>query len=383
LFVDIKKLLRRYTYKICKNILLLIVNAIQYIIQRSVPVDNEKVVYLPVNGNLKGNAYYLLNELSRVFVGKHIYICDKGFPVNDNALFVNFGLSAIYHYSTAKYVFRESEFNTIGLLSRKDTVYIQLWHAAGAFKKMALDVEKRSSFIKYMRRKDILSWDLILCSSPYIIDIYSKAFANFDREKIFVSGLPRNDYLYDLVGKKKEICSDYKFPTNKQIVLYAPTFRDKATKYDDDLISSAIEYLAEKLPEGFALGVRLHPSMMKRFNLKDNVLNLNICCVEEAIVISDFLITDYSSIIFDFSLLLKPMFFYTPDFYRYYDKRGFYFDYSEFVPGKIFSEVDNLLHEIVASGHNDTLMKVDAFRKRYNPFFDGNNSKRIIDRIFN
>lgn len=381
---NIYRMLKRIIWKFTKNIFLILIIIFQKIIHIFFHVDDYKVFYLPVNLKKSGNAYFLLNEWLKKNEYNHFYMINDKKKLNSNfsnVLFLTFGIKSIYHYSTSKYIVRESEFNSIGLLSRKDSIYIQLWHAAGAFKKMAMDIEKRSTFIKISRKKDIASWSLLLCSSPFLVNIYSKAFDGFDFDKIFVSGLPRNDYLYRLVDRKERIRGKYDMPSDKKIILYAPTFRDKASTNDDSVILNTISFLSENLPVGLSLAVRLHPSMVDRLPFDSGVINLNICDVEEALVVADILITDYSSIIFDYSLLEKPMIFYVPDYDKYYDRRGFYFEYNEFVPGPIYKNYTDLLDGILNFKACEWENKIIDFKEKYNPFFDGKNSQRVLDKI--
>ena len=367
-----------------KNILLLLINIFQFFLHLFIKVDREKIFYLPVNLKKNGNAFSLLSEWSRMHSFKHYYLTsEQDFEPNKKIYFLKFGIKAIFHYSTSKYVVRESEFSSIGLLPRSETTYVQLWHAAGAFKKMALDVKNRSWLVKMGRIRDIRSWSFLFCSSNALVDIYSSAFHNFDKNKIIVAGLPRNDQLFQLKDKRDEIRKNIKVSSNKKLVLYAPTFREdsKATGCSEDV--KFIRSFSRSLPEDFVFGIRLHPTMVDFYDSCDGVINFNNCNVEDAMVSADILITDYSSIIFDFSLLEKPMLFYVPDFNHYYDDRGFYFKYEEFVPGPICYKYDELVNHIVGIENYPWKEKVINFRALYNPYFDGKNSYNVLKQILN
>lgn len=368
----------RFLKKTVKNAILFFIIIYQKIIHTLLEVDEYKVCYVPVGHKKTGNTFQVLSLWSKNLKYKHYYLTNEYAVECDNVCFCKLNMKFIYHYSTAKYIIRESEFDSIGLLPRSDSVNIQLWHAAGAFKKMALDLNKRSAFLRIFRKKDMESWSFVLCSSPCLVEIYSNAFL-IDKKNIFVSGLPRNDFLFSL-SRTGNYSLREKISKGKKVVLYAPTFRDRSTKNDDSLVCAVVEFLSESLPEEFVVAVRLHPSVTK-IKIAENILRLNEYHVEECLCLSDYIITDYSSIIFDYALLGRPMLFYVPDLDKYYDKRGFYFEYEEFVPGPIYKNKEELLFGIVNYNMSEWKDKIDAFSSKYNPFFDGKNTERVLNKI--
>ncbi len=364
-----------------KNTLLLFFNVIINGFILFFKMQRGKVVYIPVDFSFHGNTKFLLNEWINHPGYRHIFLCDRNkIPLDykyENVIFCPFGLLFIYHYSTAEYIIRESEFNSIGLKPRVDSKVIQLWHAAGAFKKFCLDIADRPEFLKRSRMNDIKNWDLVLCSSKELVDIYSSAFGNFDIKKIVVGGLPRNDYLYHVSSEKELIRKRYGVPADSKVIIYAPTFRDNAT--DFSLFIDFVTFLQERAGNKYIVAVRFHPKIADKIKIEGDVLDLNSCDAEVALVVSDILITDYSSIIFDYALLGKPMLFYAPDLDEYYDSRGFYFDYRNFVPGPIAETKEDILEQL--ENINAYSSTVAEFREKFNPYFDGKNSRRILEKI--
>ncbi|MBO5089120.1 MAG: CDP-glycerol glycerophosphotransferase family protein, partial [Lachnospiraceae bacterium] len=100
--------------------------------------------------------------------------------------------------------------------------------------------------------------------------------------------------------------------------------------------------------------------------------------IEELLMVSDVCITDYSSIIFEYSLLNKPMFFFAYDLEEYYDERGFYYPYEEFVPGPIVKTTKELIQQLHCIEEYD-ISKIEAFCKQYMSACDGHSTKRILD----
>lgn len=369
--------------KLFKNTILIFINSLLVLNSFFFDIKRGKIVYVPVNFNLCGNAFALLKAGLRRENLSHVYLCEamnsaSALENNENILFCRFSLKFLYHYSTAAYVVREAGFDSFGLFTRKGTKVVQLWHAAGAFKKFGLDSNFHKLF-RWQRTRDAKRWDLLLCSSNSVVDIYSRACGDFDKNKIYVGGLPRNDLLYELSLKEEYCRKKYCIDKSVKIILYAPTFRDWTD--DHSIFVKFIEYLTNNLSGEYKLAVRLHPSIHEKNNFDNKVLDLSSCHVEEAMIVSDMLITDYSSIIFDYALLNKLMLFYAPDLAEYYSDRGFYYEYRNFVPGPIGETAERIFELIYTSNYDTYGGKIDKFREEYNPFFDGKNSVRLLNKI--
>jgi CDP-glycerol glycerophosphotransferase (TagB/SpsB family) len=353
---------------------------------RIFPVKPDKVIFWSKNLKFKGNTKALFLYWCRQQKCEAIWLMDrKKFDSEDSPpdcknikiVFLN-SLSVFYHLATAKFWIREIEVASPGIQPSRETIVIQLWHAAGAFKKFGLDIKGRSPDLKRYRLKDAKRWDMLLCSSTKVAPIYQKAFA-LDQEKIFVSGLPRNDFLFNCMQKKKEIRKQFGIPSNVRLVLYAPTFRDKNSGID--LFNDIICHLEASLPDEYMLGVRMHPAVAGKMEFDDDICNLSFYDTEPVLSICDMLITDYSSIIFDFALLERPMLFYAPDLEDYEKDRGFYFDYSSFIPGPLCMTKQSLVEEIVNYDYQKWADIIQAFSMDFHPDFDGKNSRRVFERI--
>ena len=369
-----------------KKVLFFILNSILFCF-RIFPVKQKKVLFWSKNLKFQDNAKALFLYWQKKKGFEHIWLMDRknGNPAVDLAgfkrtkpVFLN-SPTVFYHLSTAKYWIREIEVASPGLQPRRKTIVVQLWHAAGAFKKFGLDIENRSDDLKKYRLKDARRWDLLLCSSEKVSQIYQHAFGKIDKKKIFVTGLPRNDFLFHCQKRKDRIRSQLNIPLDTKLVLYAPTFRDNGL--NPDMVVDIITFLDTSLPRNYILGVRLHPAIVNKIELKDNILNLSLYDTEPVLSVSDILITDYSSIVFDFALLERPMLFYSPDVNEYGDQRGFYFDYSTFIPGPLCKTKESLLDEIVNYEIERWEKVIKNFKQDFQPDFDGENSKRVFERI--
>lgn len=188
----------------------------------------------------------------------------------------------------------------------------------------------------------------------------------------------------NIIRKKFE--EKYPILKNKKIILYAPTFRE-TLKYNNFLEFFDIKKFNEELGEDYVLIIRLHPKINEFFNessilfdslISDNVINCTDYENEQdLLLLSDILITDYSSIMIEFSFLKKPSIFFAYDLERYLkEERGFYYNYKN-VPGPIVYNTNELIK--IIKGLNFDYNKIEDFINYQFDFSDSNSSKRIVD----
>ena len=161
----------------------------------------------------------------------------------------------------------------------------------------------------------------------------------------------------------------------KKIILWAPTFRGPASHPDKQVGLEAILALKRKLPSDYALLVRLHPHLSNKFNSVAARLP-----VEQLLPAVDLLIGDYSSIIFDFVLLERPMLFFMPDHAEYLKRRGLYLDPVE-LPGPIVTDGNLLMNAIYDTEHTFNQQKLNRFREKYLSACDGHSTERIASLL--
>lgn len=304
----------------------------------------------------------------------------------DNIKYVNIrSLKYLYYLATSKYwVLNTHQMAT--LKPKKNQVYMQTWHGAGAFKKFGLDIIDDRQKEKEAWTRDASHWTYLLCSSEEVKDIYSNAFG-VKKEIVYPIGLPRNDCFYDtskIEKLRKEIDKQINNKDNKKIILYAPTFRDNK-KFE---LMFNIEELYNNLSDEYILLLKLHPNIKDDLieiddKYKDFVINFSDYEeTQELLMVTDLLITDYSSIIFDFALTSKPIVLYAYDLEEYKNRiRGFYYEYEEFVPGPIVKNQEELIAEI--KGYNQLQdrykEKVENFARKFNHVSDKSASELAVN----
>lgn len=273
---------------------------------------------------------------------------------------------------------------------RPGTTTIQTWHASGAFKKIGLSVRDRSfgADEALMRRVRIhAGYDLCLLGSQVAVPHYAEAFGLPADRFVTRLGIPRTDLFFDRPARgaaEAAVRERYRLPEGRRVILYAPTFRgDRVTdaRHEPGL---DLELLARQLGDDHALLLRLHPFVRAARRIGPGLDRFVIDVsdhpdVNELMLVSDLLVTDYSSAIFEFSLLERPMTFFAPDLDAYERERGFYFDYRSGVPGPVFERTDELARWI-REGASD-LERIRRFRDESFEVADGHATRRLVDEV--
>ncbi|MBR6023769.1 MAG: CDP-glycerol glycerophosphotransferase family protein [Methanobrevibacter sp.] len=337
------------------------------------PIDNNLVSFIiDSNESFRGNLEYIKREFEdRGDFEFNYYYKDK------------LSIASLKKLATSRYVFLNDNFFPLAFMKFNDTsTVIQLWHAPGAFKKFGGSVEN-ASMLKLISDNT----DYLITTSKCIEDYYSEAF-QIDRSKIKALGLPRADYYFknhDIRELRDNFNKKYGLDSDKKIILYAPTFRENEV-YNNVFNYLDINEFNENLSDDYVLVLRLHPKIKKFYSSQIGVDGDYIDCSDyqneqELLLISDILITDYSSIMIEFGLLNKPIIFFAYDLDNYLSsERGFYLDYKKDLPGPIVYSTDELVHAIKEG--IDT-SKLNSFIKTQVDEVNGDSSKRIVDFVLN
>ncbi len=273
---------------------------------------------------------------------------------------------------------------------RPGTTIVQTWHACGAFKKVGYSVLDKSFGMNeaLARRVRVHSnYDVCLVASQASAVHYADAFRQPLERFESRYGIPRTDVLFGeerLARIRAAVRRKYGLDDGRRIILYAPTFRgDSVTdaRATDDLDLAQLQAV---LGEDHVLLVRLHPFVRSRTAIGPELASFAIDVsdhpdINELMLVSDVLLTDYSSAIYEFALLGRPMVFFAPDYAAYERERGFYFDYRTGVPGPIF-ETTAALAAFLRAGEFD-LERVERFRDASFEVADGRSSERVTDDL--
>lgn len=280
---------------------------------------------------------------------------------------------------------------------RDETVYLQTWHGT-PLKQLAGDMENvympGTTTVTYKRNfyNETQKWDYLVSPNAYATKIFARAFW-FDR-KFIESGYPRNDILYNKNTEEdiREIKRKLGIPTEKKVILYAPTWRDDEFygkgEYKFTLPLDLLD-MQQQLGDEYVIMLRMHYFVASQMDVSHvqgfafDVSNHND--IAELFLISDILVTDYSSVFFDYANLKRPILFYTYDLEKYREKlRGFYFDMEEEVPGPLLKTSDEVI-EAIADIENVQESFQDRYEEFYNTFCkwdDGNASGKVVKEVF-
>lgn len=268
---------------------------------------------------------------------------------------------------------------------RKEQVYVQTWHGT-PLKRMGYDQKKLPGEKELSKLKiQTDAWDYFVSPNAYSTRIFKKAF-RYGGE-IIESGYPRNDLLVtkpDSVSNKvKDL---YKIPAQKRVILFAPTFRD----WDPNSFQKTLQdinRLSREADENTVVLLRLHyllSSKISSIAMPENVINASDYeDIQELYLISDVLITDYSSVMFDYALLKRPIILYCYDLEEYLSRRGMYFDLAELAPGPVCRNIDDVIYYVNNPesfiGYKEGL---NRFVSEFGNIEDGQASRKVIDRVF-
>lgn len=281
------------------------------------------------------------------------------------------------------------------LRRKPKTYYIQTWHGT-PLKKLGTDLEAvfMSGGLDLATYKknftdNAHTWDYLISQNPFSTETFRRCF-DF-KGKMLEFGYPRNDILIRkntpaYVAKKRQAMG---IPDGKKVLLYAPTWRDdEFTGEQKYSFRPAMDFdkMQRELGDDYVMLVKYHYLIQDAIDwspYEGFVLPFDQTeDISKLYLVADALITDYSSAMFDYSLLKRPMFFFAYDLEKYENTlRGFYFSYEEQMPGPIVQTTD----ELIASIRNYSMAHFDEkyrrFTDTYNPFDDGFACAKVFDLI--
>lgn len=362
---------------------------------RRFPLKN-KVVFVV---SFKDNNLYTYRELQKAkFSGEMVFLCKKNMyhvfkkSVKAPVYLIEAGnirdeIVAAYHMATAKTILVDNYYGFLSVMNfKKEVECIQLWHAAGAVKNFGLmdrSVAKRSEWAKKRFVKVYENFHKVVVNSDAFARIFELAF-QINSDQVLPFGFPRTDFFFNYKIQTKLRKNFYKrYPEykNKKIILYAPTYRPDE---ENNQLMLDIPQLYHHFRDEYVLFIRMHPSVeiseMNHLEDKKFVIDFSKkATINELLVVSDVLITDYSSIPFEYVLLKKPMIFYPYDLKEYQENPGIWDKYENIVPGPIAYSTEDIIR-IIKTNEFDT-EKYEAFNSTWNEYSDGHSSETLAQYI--
>ncbi len=367
-----------------------IINRFYWYLGSLKPINHKKIVIVNYYGKgYSDNAKAIVDELLKTQPDYEIVwlvndLEDKSFNNLPIRLVKYKTKAAIFEMATAK-LWIDNSRKLHYIHKRSEQLYLQTWHGGLALKKIEKDAQQAlsKSYIDYAI-KDSSFTDIMLSNSLFNTELYRNSF--WYKNAILECGSPRSDSLFiDKNQITNKILTTYPTLKDKLVVLYAPTFRvdGDLSIYQLDFEDIALAY-ERKYQQEVVILLRLHPNIAKyasELKLSSSVIDAsNYSDMQELLVYSDILITDYSSSMFDMMLINKPVYLYTNDLAAYQQERGFYFDLSK-LPFLQATNHRELLSQIISFEQNNYLAKLEEFKASIQPYDDGHASSRVVEWI--
>ena len=365
-----------------------------------IPVDNRMILFLAFHGRSYNDnpraLYEAMRQDPRFSEYRFVWVLrNPGLETIPGAETVRY-LSLGYFVAVARakvWIFNCKM--PMYLYKKKSQIYLQTWHGT-PLKRLGHDIEPvpgqrfyRSglTYEQMCRTYDVDSerYDAMISPNAFCTGVFPHAFG-IKKEKLIETGYPRNDFLSTYTQEDvQRIRTDLKIPEGKKVILYAPTWRDDSFQTSGYTFRLQADFRKwkERLPEDTVVLFKPHYLIVNQQQddpeLQDFLISVPADTdIRDLYVVSDALVTDYSSVFFDYGILKRPVYFYMYDLEAYAgDLRGFYMDIEQELPGKIYRTEESLLQDLAAGEFDDS--RYPAFTKRYNNREDGQASRRVLD----
>ena len=335
-------------------------------------IDPKKIAFVSLESNeLKDDMKMIYDRLK----DKDYKLVTVLTSFKNNSLLMNFmyflnTIKQIFVINTSRLVIISDNNYVISKFKREGVKVLEVWHASGAIKKFGNAIQRAYA---------IKNYDYVIANGEYWKKPYALAFG-VKEEDVIITGMPRLDELFDketLKEAKKKLLNKYGALKDKKVVLYAPTFRgnvlDGVTNVNIDL-----DKLLKQLGDDYAIVYKLHPLQENDYQgNNERIINVSHEKLYDLFALSNLLISDFSSIVLDYSLLDKPIFYYVPDLDDYLKDRGCFIDYQEEMKGFMAKEEKELADLILHNAHTNEIY----LRNKFLDHRDGQNLRRVINLI--
>lgn len=360
-----------------------------YEIFKFLPVKKNSVAFLSDSRNdLTGNFEYIYRELKRRNSKLKTSFYFK--RTNNEPKTLKEYLSLAKVLATSKYILLDDFYPLVYPLKIRNKIeLIQVWHAVGAFKTFGFSRVGMSGGPS-IKSKNHRNYSRAIVSSKNVVSNYAEGFG-IDKNKIKSIGAPRTDMFFDQEETNDILTNVYEeipFVKGKKVILFAPTFRgngQQSAYYPFDWLDYQKMYDTLK-PQGYVFLFKIHPFVKNSpaipYEFSDFFYDVSEYReINNLLLVANVLITDYSSVVFEYSLLKRKTIFFAPDLSEYMNSRNFYVDFLNFIPGPFVDNVEDLVDEIQNESIN--LKRINSFLDYYFDDLDGKSSERFVDLLEN
>lgn len=353
------------------------------------PVNKKKISFLSDSRiDISGNFEYIYRKLLEKNLDVDIRFYLKS-SIKEKKSFSEIRLLA-KAIATSKYIIVDDFYPLIYPLTiREKSELIQVWHAVGAFKtfgysRVGMPGGPKPDSVNHK------NYTRALVSSHNISDKYAEGFG-ISINNILPIGIPRTDLFFDEVEKSvvvEKVYNELPFLKGKKVILFAPTFRgngQQSAYYPYEMIDFKKIY-REFSGKDYVFLLKIHPFVQNDPNIPYKYTDFFYDVstyreINDLLLVTDILITDYSSVCFEYALLNKQMIFFSPDLADYMSSRNFYYDYLDFIPGSFATNTNELITQI--REEKIDYKKIDDFVHYFFDDLDGKASERFVDYLIN
>lgn len=346
--------------------------------KRQIPMEENRILLFSVSREeLSGNLLYIEQQIDREKYCVDIVLEHDG-TTRDELL---------RKMAAAKFIIIDDYTKMIyPLAMRKEAKLIQVWHSTGAFKRMG--------FARMGRKGSTIQTSLthrnytdVIVSARGVVKDFEEAFG-VQSECIHPIGVPRTDAFFDrqyMDEKRESLYRSYPILRKKKLVMFAPTFRGETREeahYPADYLH--LTAFADALGKDYVIGVKLHPFITERIHILEDYREQIIDFSEyreinDLLFVTDVLITDYSSVIFEYAFLKKPLVFYVPDLKEYTSDRDFFYPFETYTYGAVATNQEELIRAVKDARFDEERLAV--FYEKFLGACDGQSSRRFVKEI--
>lgn len=368
--------MRLYIRNIEKFILQYLLLPLCYEIFRFRKIDDKVVIFADAKHNdIPYSLRSMYDEVSKRNYKVLNYCFDYSNMSVWKKLYVSMKFMALY--AKAKYVFLcDYYLPTASCNKKRETKVVQLWHASGLQKKFGFDAI--DDLGNYCYINPVKNYDLVSVSADIMKLVISHNW-RLPLAKIQALGCSRTDIFFTTMyvqNCRDKFYSKYPEARGKNIILWAPSFRGNGGEPYLNLVENVIN-IKKQLSKNIFFIIKLHPNLQEKYEVDNCELP-----TEELYPVVDILITDYSSVLYDYMLFGSNVIFYVPDYNSYILNRGMYIDYSSEFEYPIVRNEKELLRAIYDYKPIEK-SKIRSYRNKFIKMNDGKSSDRIITYLEN
>ena len=343
-----------------------------YFFMKFLVVQNKIVFVSRQSDNVSIDFKMIIDRLNKYYPDIKVVVITKKMDKRLKSIIKNVKIifMQMYHISTSKVCIADGYNIPVSVLKhRKSLKIIQIWHSLGAIKKFGhqtLNTKRKQKIAKLLCMHK--NYDYLISGSKEMVKYFSKSF-NYSKDMFYPVGLPRIDYLIKYSDENRKLVYN-KYPNfkGKKIILYAPTFRENNNYKIDELIK-AIDL------EKYILIIKLHPNTYYPIKKQKNVYTCHDLSALQILSVTDFVITDYSAISIEASILNKKIYIYAYDLKEYSKYPGLNINLKKYFPNLVFENVEDLIKCLNTNKYDMDL--IDSYK---NKFID-NKSGNVTDEL--